>query len=67
MAVIMKGSLLNRQDVWDIEPSKLKVSRELVRRFAIKHRGSVRISMGFFYTNEEWQKRRNKVINQKLP
>ena len=63
---ILFGHFLNR-DVTDEDFRDAKFDRELTEKFAGKHRGSVRISTGRFYTNEEWDQRRKILLKVKLP
>jgi hypothetical protein len=60
------GSFLN-EDVTDIDFGEAIFDRELTEKFAEKHRGSVRISTGRFYTKEEWEERRKELLKVKLP
>lgn len=62
----LKGLFLD-QDVIDIEPNEPKLDRELALRFAPKSRGSVRLSLGLFYTKEEWEQRRKELWAKPLP
>lgn len=56
-----------QKDVVDEDIKDAKLNRDLNSKFAGKHRGSVRISTGKYYTREEWAKRRKKLISIKLP
>jgi hypothetical protein len=60
------GRFLNR-NVTDEDLGNAKFDRELTKQYAGKHRGSVRISTGRFYTEEEWQQRRKQLLKVKLP
>jgi hypothetical protein len=60
------GCFLQR-DVTDEDLGEAKLDKELTEKFAGKHRGSVRISTGRFYTREEWAKRRKELIKVRLP
>jgi hypothetical protein len=60
------GCFLQR-DVVDEDLKEPKLDRELNEQFAGKHRGSVRVSTGRFYTKEEWNERRKKLTKVKLP
>lgn len=59
--------LIKDRDIWDTDFEEPGLDRKLTEKFAIKHRGSVRISKGLFYTKEEWEERRSKVLNKPLP
>ena len=43
------------------------VSRENTKRYAAKYRGSVRISLGRFPTDEEYENHRKKSLTTPLP
>jgi len=63
--------LINKteEEVWDTDFSDLKVdenARELTKSLANRFRGGVRISLGKFYTDEEWESRRKKILNTPL-
>lgn len=63
----LQGLFLERQNVIDIEPNEPKIDRALALRFSPKNRGSVRLSLGLFYTKEEWEKRREELVSRPLP
>jgi len=56
-----------KEDVTDKDLGDAEIDRELTDKFAGKHRGSVRISTGRFYTRAEWAERRKKLVRVKLP
>jgi len=59
-----------KEEVWDTHFSDLRIdenARELTKRLANRFRGGVRISMGKFYTDEEWERRREKILSTPLP
>lgn len=63
----VKGLFLKNQDVLDIEPAEPKLGKEDDRRFSARNRGSVRLSLGLFYTKEEWQEKRAELMEKRLP
>jgi len=63
----LKGLFLDRQDILDIEPGEPNFDRELALQFSPRNRGSVRLSLGLFYTREEWQQRRKELMEKPLP
>ncbi len=63
----IKEKFLNKEDIWDIDFKEPKFDRDLTSKFSSKHRGSVRLSMGLFYTDEEWAQKRKEVLNRPLP
>ena len=64
---LVKREFLGVEDVWDMDFSKPKIDRELTKLFSSKHRGSVRISMGLFLTDEEWEKIKEEDAKHPLP
>ncbi|MDP2718608.1 MAG: hypothetical protein Q8P44_02060 [Dehalococcoidia bacterium] len=61
----LKGKFVG--DVTDQEPKEPKFTRESTINMAHKHRGSVRLSKGLFYTREEWEKERVHILAEKFP
>lgn len=55
------------KDIWDTDFGEPKVDRDLTKKFAHNHRGSVRISSGRFYTREEFKTKKEKVLKTPLP
>jgi len=63
----LKGLFLEQENVLDIEPKEPNLDRMLTLRFAPRNRGSVRLSLGLFYTREEWEQRKKKLLAKPLP
>jgi hypothetical protein len=63
---ILKGKF-NKEAVTDKEPNTPNFSKSLNAKYTGKIRGSVRLSSGKYYTNEEWEKRRKELVKQSLP
>ena len=63
----LKGLFLEQENVLDVEPKEPKLDRELTLRFSPRNRGSVRLSLGLFYTKEEWEQRRKELLSKPLP
>ena len=63
---ILKGKFI-KEDVTDKEPNTPNFAKSLNAKYAGRIRGSVRLSSGRYYTNEEWEKRREELINISLP
>ena len=64
---LVKESFKGKEDVWNTDFKKPRIEQDLTLMFAAKHRGSVRLAMGLFYTNEEWETIRRKVLSTPLP
>lgn len=42
--------------------------RDNIKSYPLRQQNcDVRIRLGLFYTEEEWEKKRNKILNKKLP
>ena len=63
----LKGLFVEQEGILDVEPKEPKLDRELALRFSPKNRGSVRLSLGLFYTREEWEQRRKELLAKPLP
>lgn len=63
----VKGLFLKRKDILDIELEEPKLDKEETIRFSPRVRGSVRLSLGLFYTKEEWEKEREELLSKPLP
>lgn len=55
------------RDVTDEETKQPKFDRKLTLKYAGRHRGSIRLSSGRYYTIEEWEKRKKKLKELSLP
>jgi len=64
---LVKEQFKGKEDIWDTDFKEPRIDRDLTLAFATKHRGSVRLSMGLFYTDEEWKAIRKKVLGTPLP
>ncbi|KAF5416751.1 MAG: hypothetical protein C5S38_02530 [Candidatus Methanophagaceae archaeon] len=61
---------LMEENVLDLEfrePQIDEEAREIAKEYASRYRGSVRISHGLFYTDEELEKTMQELIKVKLP
>ncbi len=63
---ILKGKFI-KEDVTNKEPNNPNFSKSLNAKYAGSIRGSVRLSSGRYYTNDEWEKRRKELIDLSLP
>ena len=64
---LITKELCGMDDVWDVDFREPRYDRDVTLKYDFKHRGSVRIAMGLFYTPEEWEKFRTKVLETPLP
>jgi len=55
------------KDIWDKDFGDIIVDREKTKRFSYRYRGSMRMSMGLFFSNNEYDCWRNAVLSKKLP
>jgi len=62
----LRGLFLE-DDVLDVEPKEPKLDKALTLRFAPRNRGSIRLSLGLFYTKEEWEEKRKALLSKPLP
>jgi hypothetical protein len=58
---------LKDRDVWDSDFVEPNVDRSLPQRLAVRHRGSVRLLQGKFYTKAEVEAKRKRVMSRPLP
>jgi hypothetical protein len=63
----IKEAFVGKRDIWDVEFKPPVIDRNLTMHFGSKHRGSIRLSMGLFYTGEEWDTIRERVLETPLP
>ena len=64
---IVLGQFVKDRDIVDADFGPLKIDREKVKKFSFSHRGSVRFSVGKYYTNEEFEERKKRVLSEPLP
>lgn len=56
------------RDVWDQDFQDLNIDDpESADPFDVKHRGSLRLKLGLYYTEEEYDKTRKKILKTPLP
>ncbi|MBI4287142.1 MAG: hypothetical protein HY671_01800 [Chloroflexi bacterium] len=63
----LKGLFLGRQDIINVELGEPKLDKALTKRFSARNRGSVRLSLGRYYTRQEWEQRRAELVAKQLP
>lgn len=56
-----------KKDVWDKDFSEIVIDRDKTNKFSHRYRGSMRMSMGLFFSNNEYNHWRDKVLSRKLP
>lgn len=54
-------------DVWDRDFGDIIVDKEKTMRFSYRYRGSMRMAMGLFFSNDEYDCWRDAVLSKKLP
>ncbi len=64
---LLKEKFLGKQDIWDIDYSEPKFDYVLTTLSGSKLRGSIRLSMDLFYTNEEWEQISQKILQTPMP
>jgi len=64
---VLEGLFCGDMDVVDVEPDSPKFDKALTAKYALKNRGSIRMSAGLFYTIEEWEQQREELDSQDLP
>lgn len=63
----LMGLFINDRNIIDLELKDANFDKELTLKFSFRNRGSIRLSQGLFYTNQEWQQRRAELIKKPLP
>jgi hypothetical protein len=63
---VLKG-LFVKEDVGERELSEPKLDKQLTIKYSNRHRGSIRLSQGRYYTASEWEKRRKYLRNLPMP
>ena len=59
--------MVEREDVWDKNFGDIIIDREKTKKFSYRYRGSMRMSMGLFFSNDEYKQWRDKVLSEKMP
>lgn len=67
MKIPKPGMFIKDKEILESDFGPLKIDKDKVRKFIWSHRGSVRLSSGRYYTNEEYEERRKKVLKTPLP
>jgi len=61
------GLFVKDRDIVEADFGPMRIDREQVRKFSLRHRGSVRLSSGKYYTEEEFEDRKKKIFKEPLP
>ena len=67
MKIPKPGMFVKNKDIVDSDFGPLNIDREKVNRFASKHRGSVRLASGRYYTCQDFEERKSEVLKKHLP
>ncbi len=60
-------TMVEKEDVWDKSFGDIIVDREKTKKFSYRYRGSMRMSMGLFFSNDEYNHWSDKVLSEKMP
>lgn len=61
------GSFIEGINIIEADLGPMKINRSQVNRFSRRPSGSVRLSCGLYYSGEEFQERKQKVLSASLP
>lgn len=61
------GLFVKDMDIVEADFGPMRIDREQVKKFSLRHRGSVRLSSGKYYTEEEFEDRKKKIFKEPLP
>jgi hypothetical protein len=64
---VLRGRFLDGKDVSDTELNEPKLDRRLTAKYVSRHRGSIRLSSGRYYTSKEWETKRKGLVKLALP
>lgn len=53
--------------IWDKDFGEIVIDREKTKKFSYRYRGSIRMALGLFFSNDEYDHWREKVLSTKLP
>jgi len=57
----------DEKSVWDKDFGDIVIDREKTKQFSYRYRGSMRMTMGLFFSNDEYDQWRDKVLSKKMP
>ena len=61
------GFFVKDRDIVEADFGPMRIDREQVKKFSLRHRGSVRLSSGKYYTEEEFEDKKKKIFKEPLP
>ena len=61
------GIFVKDRNIVEADFGPMRINREQVKKFSLRHRGSVRLSSGKYYTEEEFEVRKKKIFKEPLP
>ena len=61
------GLFVKDRDIVESDFGPLRMDKEKINKFSLGHRGSVRLSSGKYYTDEDFEKRKKEVFGVPLP
>ncbi|MCX9015113.1 MAG: hypothetical protein OIN89_10065 [Candidatus Methanoperedens sp.] len=61
------GIFVKDRDIVEADFGPMRINRTQVQKFSIRHRGSVRLSSGRYYTEDEFEDRKKKNFKEPLP
>lgn len=63
----IKGLFIGEKNILDIELKEPNLNKALTQKLSYRSRGSVRLSLGLFYTRSEWEQKRKSLLAEHLP
>ena len=61
------GTFVKDRNIVEADFGPMRIDREQVKIFSLRHMGSVRLSSGKYYTEEEFEVRKKNVFKEPLP
>lgn len=61
------GAFMGGKGVLNRDLGEPKFDRALTSKYFLKHRGSVRIGSGKFYTKDEWAEKKRELLAKAMP
>lgn len=57
----------DEKSVWDKDFADIVIDREKTKQFSYRYRGSMRMTMGLFFSNDEYDQWRARVLSKQMP